>query len=960
MKPLRLKMYGIGPYATEVDIDFTKLNEDGLFLITGSTGAGKTSIFDGISYALYGETNFGDKEKTNGIICDYLDIKDHENVYAEFTFEVDSTEYIIKRMPAYQRYKKNGEKIKKKDDERLEINSNPSKKIPNKKNEIEKYIAKEILKVDASQFKKLIMLPQGAFNEFIRSNSDLKKKTLEKIFDTNIYKFITDKLEDKVDELTSGKDEIKNNVFAGLKTLNIDDERWDELLEKKTISFDELLKIMEDEKNKLKKEKEVIENEIKKIDINKIIGDLSKGESSNKSIEALKKAKESLEELNKDSKSIEDKKEKLNLFKLAKDIKAEYANKIKSTEDYNTKNDEHKKTIIEFEKYKGKNNSKIKSLGKLSEDLDLLKTRISILDILKNDVEKYNVLMKQILKNSEKLKELEEEEFPQKEDLEKQELLKQEKLKIERKKIEDDINKANKLNGEQEGCKSKKKILKDIVEKFENISKNEKKIFDKKCKLEKLIIEEKEKLKKYNEQSTLWFQNEAYNLVGQLEIGQPCPVCGSLEHPTKAEKPKDAPTKNELKKCEENHENVKTKKNELTWDIKNSEDSAIKLKEDLEKKLKEENLENNYDELIKVENKNLERIEEIEVELKNLSTSEDLIKLGKEEILNIEDLKKINKEKQTLKDRIIILERDLEHDKKERDSLKIKLEENNIIISTFDEDYKKIIEEKGVKELEKIEIENLKKDQENMESTIEEKVKNLKGLKITMNETGEDFKQKLKEKGFSSEKKYIEAEIIKGEEIEEEIKSHRERLTTVNTIIGEKKDYEGIGLIDLKKLEEEQKFAMKKIKELNNDFSKKEIEISQINEKKEDLKSTNKTLGEKNDVLNVYSKLSSISKGEYGDQRNKITFQNYVLGVYFEEVLDRANERFTKMTNNQYRMKIDISKKGNAKSGLDINVFDSHTGKERSIKTLSGGETFKASMALALGLSDVVQAQNGG
>lgn len=100
--------------------------------------------------------------------------------------------------------------------------------------------------------------------------------------------------------------------------------------------------------------------------------------------------------------------------------------------------------------------------------------------------------------------------------------------------------------------------------------------------------------------------------------------------------------------------------------------------------------------------------------------------------------------------------------------------------------------------------------------------------------------------------------------------------------------------------------------------------------------------------------------GKYGEKRNNITFQNYVLAVYFQDVLDRANDRLTIMTNNQYHMRLDTGKKGNAGSGLEVNIFDSHTGKERSIKTLSGGETFKASMALALGLSDVVQSQNGG
>ncbi len=132
----------------------------------------------------------------------------------------------------------------------------------------------------------------------------------------------------------------------------------------------------------------------------------------------------------------------------------------------------------------------------------------------------------------------------------------------------------------------------------------------------------------------------------------------------------------------------------------------------------------------------------------------------------------------------------------------------------------------------------------------------------------------------------------------------------------------------------------------------------QVPEKK--LDESRKILEDKEKEYKVFNKLYEISVGKYGEKRNNITFQNYVLAVYFQDVLDRANDRLSIMTNNQYHMRLDTTKKGNAGSGLEVNVFDSHTGKERSIKTLSGGETFKASMALALGLSDVVQAQNGG
>lgn len=959
MKPLRLKMYGIGPYAKEVEVDFDRLNEDGLFLITGATGAGKTSIFDGITYALYGETNFGDKEKTNGIICDYLDVEDHKHSYVEFTFEVDNIEYTVKRTPAYYSYKKSGERNKTKIGEKFEIETDDKKNIPGKKEDRDKYIKDEILKVDLSQFKKLIMLPQGAFNEFIRSNSESKKKTLEKIFDTNIYKFITDKLSSKVDELKDQRDEIENNIFSELKTLSIDGKRWNELLKNKILNLDELLNIIKDKRSILELENKVIENNIKEINIDKIIGEFAKGENNNKSIDKLNKAKEKLEKLDKESKNIKDKENELKIFKLANEIKVEYANKVRSIEDYNKKDGEYKISFEELEEYTKKNTQKIESLDSLTKKLTTLKDRISTLDLLKDDIKRYEQLLKTIDTNKGLLK-MKEEKIIENLSLETTALSKQKTLKIKKDKIEKDIERGIKLALEQEETKNRETILKNLVETFDNILKEENIIEEKKEKLKNLILEENKKFEIYREQTNLWFQNEAYNLVGQLKVGKPCPVCGSIDHPSKAEKPDGAPLEEELKEYEESYKEIGSKKDILTGDITSSENNITKQKKDLEKKLLDEGLEDNYKKLLEVKKENKDKIKKIKAELKILSKPKDLKILEEEERLNTEDIEKINIKKQELKDRIIILKKDLEYDEKEWESLKIKLEKNNITIDTFDEDYTKVVGEKQSTELEKIEIERLKIERENKKTTLEEKFKNLQELKIYMEKSNILFEQKLKDMNFSSEDEYIKAQSIKGKEIEKEIISHKEDLASVKTIIKENKDYEGIDLVDLKELENKVKISRDKIKELDNELSKNIFEISQLDIKQKNLKDTHKGLEKELKTFNIYAKLLGISKGEYGDQKNKVTFQNYVLGVYFEEVLDRANERFTKMTNNQYEMRIDRSKKGNARSGLDINVFDSHTGKERSIKTLSGGETFKASMALALGLSDVVQGQNGG
>ena len=129
MRPIRLKMSGIGPYASEINLDFSKLNEEGLFLITGATGAGKTSIFDGITYALFGKANFDDNEKKNGIICDYIDDKEKSKAYAEYTFDLDGIEYRVRRTPAYEYINRNGKLSKKSESVEIEFKDEIKTKV---------------------------------------------------------------------------------------------------------------------------------------------------------------------------------------------------------------------------------------------------------------------------------------------------------------------------------------------------------------------------------------------------------------------------------------------------------------------------------------------------------------------------------------------------------------------------------------------------------------------------------------------------------------------------------------------------------------------------------------------------------------------------------------------------------------------------------------------------------------
>ncbi len=301
MKISKLIMYGFGPYAESINIDFEKLNEEGLFLITGNTGAGKTSIFDGITYALYGDVNLENSEKRNGLICDFLTREEHKNVFVELHFEVGAKNFIIKRTPKYMteitRGKNKGEM--KEEPETLEFYENGILKERNKM-EIDIYIRDEVIRLKKDQFKKIIMLAQGAFNEFIKAGSDEKADILNKIFGTEFYKEFEEKLKYEVNEKGKTIEKEKDNIITILKNASItDNETWNDLIKNKVIDFEKQIDILKEKGteilNYIKTEETKLQELKEKKD--KIISEIEISKNLNEGIDKFKKSLELIEYL---------------------------------------------------------------------------------------------------------------------------------------------------------------------------------------------------------------------------------------------------------------------------------------------------------------------------------------------------------------------------------------------------------------------------------------------------------------------------------------------------------------------------------------------------------------------------------------------------------------------------------------------------------------------------------------
>ena len=206
MRPNKLIMSAFGPYAGRVELNLDKLGKSGLYLITGDTGAGKTTIFDAITYALFGEAS-GDNRETTMFRSKYADLDTPTLV--ELYFSYGDKEYYVKRNPEYERPRTRGDGVTtEKANAELKL---PDGRIITKLKEVNNAIV-EILGVDRNQFTQIAMIAQGDFLKLLLASTDERKKIFQKLFKTQNYYVLQEKLKSESGKLSHEYDEIKSSI----------------------------------------------------------------------------------------------------------------------------------------------------------------------------------------------------------------------------------------------------------------------------------------------------------------------------------------------------------------------------------------------------------------------------------------------------------------------------------------------------------------------------------------------------------------------------------------------------------------------------------------------------------------------------------------------------------------------------------------------------------------------------
>lgn len=594
------------------------------------------------------------------------------------------------------------------------------------------------------------------------------------------------------------------------------------------------------------------------------------------------------------------------LILLEKEIEKNNENYKNSEEDYIFLEKANKKLEEKITKQNDEN-QKIEKYQKLLEIKKELENKTEEFSKKKEIVEKNQKIVAVVLPKEEKVLLLEKEILKLSNDL--KQLEENIKLGVEKEKAvkfkEEKIEILRKYLKEVDSLQKEKEDLKNLIQKIEVINRGllSKENFIKDY--EKISKEYKILNNQYIEEEEKFFKEQAGILAEKLEKNKPCPVCGSIEHPSIAKKSENVFSKQEL-------------------DL---------LKDKLEKK----NLENQN-----IKNKITEIASKLDTLISDIPESKNEnfeIKKYFEEVKN-KDLNITKKiEKQVL---------DIENIYQEITNLKFYLEK-------FDFDkFKKDFDENVRKEKEQlIKSETLCKEFTNQKNIKEADIKVAK----------KEYEKAYKSLGFKTEKDYRENTISEKDikVINKEIEIYNKDVTANKTMLSElEKNVKGKEKVDLTDVKNN---LIEKQKEL---ITKRKLQISlkgilDNNKRIYSLLNNNsKILLEKIEEFLIYEELSKTASGTISGKR-RVEFEQYVQAAYFDMVIIEANKRFSKMTENRfYLVRKENAEKLTDKIGLDLEVIDNYNGKRRDVKSLSGGESFKAALSLALGLSDIIQSYSGG
>ena len=805
MKPIKLTMSAFGPYAGETVVDFTRLGQDGVYLITGDTGAGKTTIFDAITFALYGEPSSTMKNReAKSFRSDYASAD--TDTYVEFEFLHKNQTYRIKRIPEYYRPPKKG-------------NGKPVKQ-PHKADfvcldtgELASGIAsvstavQNVIGLTHSQFTQTVMIAQGDFQQILSASSDKRKALLQKIFNTSEYDDLRKVLKTRADECEKLRSRINGEILSAMHAVSAaEDDPAAEQLAMYTAAPDyleHLLPVLEDVIERQKKTAQTLENDIA----------------------AQRKAYNTL------TKQIADWAAVNRLFAELEQKQAQHTAHLAALPQCRA--NEQKRT--------------------LALSADALTPTDTLLSDHHLNLQRQNTLFRQKSAETELLT----------------------------RKLSDADARLQQAEAELEqidAMKQQRSRLQELIPVLETVQAHRQNLRSLQTRLSRLESENEQLTKQLDLTRFHFYNSQAQLLAKKLELGKPCPVCGSTTHPAPAMETDTLVTKEQVESAEQ----AKKQSDRLVEDTRTKLTAAQAALAQAQERLDA-----------------LHLTEDTTVETLNTS---------------------IRRLTQT--------------------------------ISAIEKEHKAASAAQRTAALDAAKCVQARDHAHSSALELQESIQVLEA----------QFAKELQDAGFASRDAYLQAKLTRGEisRLTAQIEQYKSTEQALSTRIAElQTQLAGQSITDLSVPEAERSEIDTRINALSAEKLRLDVTLRRNTDARKTLLSRKDESAEVSHRSALLQELYNCVSGQ-GSQNGKLSFETYVLQYYFKQVIAAANKRLTTLTDGMFTLRCRQEFKDNrTQSGLDLEVLDRSTGQWRDVSTLSGGESFMASLSMALGLSDIVQARSG-
>lgn len=954
MKPIKLSMTAFGPYREKEVIDFRDLKNNRIFVISGATGAGKTTIFDGICYALYGSVSGEERDNAGNIRSDFADDQLHTAI--ELIFDMKGQQYRILRQLAH--VKKGNKTATGEKNEFVEITASGEEVPVLDSHRVRDMNARleNIIGLTQDQFKQIVMLPQGEFRKLLTSDSQNKGEILRKIFKTEHYKQMAEKLNDKKKAAETELRDLQNekNIHisriqeafpqresALFEVLARENKSTTQIVE----AFDVELQHYDEWIAQLSEQHKVMLN-----DIDASRKELYEGQQFNKELQLYRVAETRQLQLQQQEATINNEKIRLANAEKAEHIisyEANYRLQVKQYKEFEAQMQSMEEALVHakatfintqtaLQQIQAKQEEQISRQQQLTDWQRILPfyEEVSKLEVSLLQVEKALAEHTHLLKQSENTIQQQRQKVVANEEV--KQYLQQEISDYDE--LLQQITVLEKIQQHVLAKNSQQQIMTTTAEALASIQQ-----------------QLKESTAAFTTVESNWLANQAYVLATQLVAGNPCPVCGSKIHEQQHFNETALVTREQVDVAKQSMNELERQKYELdakknqaqfemerqvtaladypsaSYDEQSNSETISNLKRQIQSKQQQKQ------QLKELESAQLALHAAIESERGKLQQIQQ----------RVNDCLLESKSQQA-----VLLEKrqQLPTAFSNQADLRLAMAKINEEILHFEAALKQITEQ----------FDFARHDLTTKETSLLNKQEQVTRQKSSVQQVEDDFKHKVFEAGFKDGKDYTMARLQVEEmrqlkqlidDYMKECYAVQQQLDSGKALYAKKEaiDVDAITVILNKKITV--------ASDMNASISEKEHLLNTGKKMKAQLENAQKKMDElevrAGQIIKLYELLS-------GKNELKISFERYLQIEYLEQIILAANERLIPLSNGQYRLLRSKRLDGNGKqSGLSLDVHDTYTGQERDVKTLSGGEQFNASLSLALGMSDIIQSFKG-